>query len=85
MSVGLAKKQIVDLKIYPNPAQSFISVSGFQSDAIMVYRIIDLNGRTIITSTLTSDATVKIETGMLPKGIYLLIVDDHPPVKFIKD
>lgn len=83
--VGLAKKQIVDLKIYPNPAQSFISVSGFQSDAIMVYRIIDLNGRTIITSTLTSDATVKIETGMLPKGIYLLIVDDHPPVKFIKD
>jgi hypothetical protein len=57
--------------LYPNPAQSYVSV--FMKDAkvgdtMVVY---DLNGRAVLRATVEGPVT-KLMVGALPSGMYVL-------------
>ena len=56
------------LNIYPNPATDFIMVEG----AIEAFQLTDLTGKMMLTGQNRHNNVVRIETGDLPKGIYLL-------------
>lgn len=72
----------VDEDVYPNPFQNEINI---KLDQPAEYKIIDINGRTLLKGTLTS--LDRINTESLPMGIYILdlkIDDKHTVKKLVK-
>lgn len=70
------------LKLYPNPANSYIEISGIEGAS--EYIIFDVNGRKIKSGELMSD-TSKIDIQHLEKGVYFIKIDGTINLKFIKD
>lgn len=62
-------------KIYPNPVQDRILVSG-KTENIKIAQIIDWSGRSIITEKLPFKNKTNISVQNLQPGIYLLKLDD---------
>lgn len=59
----------VDVQVFPNPFKDELNVNLSTNDAVN-YRIIDLNGRTLLSGELYQSGT--IDSGILSKGLYLL-------------
>ena len=55
------------IKIYPNPAKNFISISGLSSDNIQV-KILDLSGKELIRAVISNKS--QIDISQLKPGIY---------------
>lgn len=66
------------LRLYPNPAEDHIRVSGLEET--QRFRISDLNGRTLKTGTLEIDGVLDVSE--LASGIYFLKTGDFPLMKF---
>ena len=74
--------EVLDVVIYPNPADDFISVKGLEEFS---YRIFDLNGVLIDSGYDRSDRT--IDTSRLKPGLYIIdFMKDggHISKKFVK-
>lgn len=69
-SVGLA------LEVYPNPATSYISISGLNAESNGVFELRGIDGRLVcnwtITTTTMSDLRLDLPSEC-PKGLYFLI------------
>lgn len=64
-----------EIRIYPNPASNFVTISGDKSVIGKEYTVLDLTGRLIITGSVTSEnTTISIED--LPAGMYYLNLRD---------
>ena len=60
-----------NLSIYPNPANSMVTISVSEQLASTTATVIDLNGRTVATFTLT-DNTATFDVSSLAKGAYFV-------------
>jgi hypothetical protein len=71
--VGMEEESIDagPLSIYPNPTDGMVTIS---ATAGAQMRIIDMTGRTIMVSTMSSDL-MYIDLSAQPKGIYLMRID----------
>jgi len=79
------EKQI-DLKIYPNPASSFITVRNLTELNSIDLQIIDITGKVLIQSNLSNNETV-IDVNSLSSGVYFIIANNMEYIiryKFIK-
>ncbi|PQJ79107.1 T9SS type A sorting domain-containing protein [Polaribacter porphyrae] len=74
-----------DLKFYPNPAKDFIQLKGIDNVDILKFKITNVLGKEILTSTLNDN---KIDVSSLNSGIYILTVqldNSSKNIKFIKE
>jgi hypothetical protein len=58
-------------KIYPNPAQSKITIEGYQNQ-FYSFEIFDLSGRKMMAKTEINSNRFMIDVGQLLPGIYFL-------------
>ena len=77
--VSINDIQLPTITLLPNPATTYLTVSGLQSPSIEIY---DLKGRCLITTPSHLEAT-SINISSLPAGLYLLKSGNHT-AKFIK-
>lgn len=69
--------------ISPNPSQSYINLDDLDQSAIgNTYRIYGVTGDCLLRGVL--DDTYRISISALPLGHYVLKMDGHQPLKFIK-
>ncbi len=75
----------IQLSIFPNPATKILYAT-INSDIYLndFYKIIDIDGRTVITGLITSK-NLEIDVEGLEKGLYLLKMPHLKPTKFIKN
>lgn len=69
-----------EIKIYPNPVNEQLSVTGIAND--QSYEIFSVDGKRVKSGTLSSKNSINVNA--LPKGVYLLKVADKN-LKFIKE
>lgn len=72
----LATEEIIktDLSVtaYPNPTNDLITISSNPNNKINTIAIIDIDGRTVKTSTFTMNSAIEMNIGDLPLGMYLM-------------
>ena len=68
---GIKEIESNNLKIYPNPANNFVSIDGIDAGEMII--ITDLNGRKLI-STIASSTSETVDISGLPTGIYVISV-----------
>lgn len=61
----------LDLKIYPNPFNSYIKISG--TERIIRFEITDILGKVLMSNEIRGDDEV-VETSRLKQGIYLIVL-----------
>ncbi len=67
------KKIISECKLFPNPANNFISFNSFSGNGIIHYSIINLYGQTILENDTHNHS---IDVSELPAGQYILTLQD---------
>ncbi|MCB0605634.1 MAG: T9SS type A sorting domain-containing protein [Saprospiraceae bacterium] len=76
------------LSIFPNPTQSFITISlSSNIDLPCYYSVIDMRGQIIVNPTEMNQKEKNVDISTLPHGIYILQVSTHAGIiteKFIK-
>lgn len=77
-NVGLTSENLPEVKVFPNPASSLLTISspaGFQKARL---RITDLQGKTLHNISLNSNLkSQEVETGDLPNGVYFLELEQE--------
>ncbi|MBK7306510.1 MAG: PQQ-dependent sugar dehydrogenase [Chitinophagaceae bacterium] len=63
------------IDVYPNPASSYFIVYNYKETGSRIIELTDMNGRIVIRKTVTGTAS-RIETALLPNGLYILNVKD---------
>lgn len=84
-SVGIPEYDKI-VKIYPNPAQDFITVELSDNTAIDCISLYDIQGRLVETFPETSRQTTKLDVRNLPAGTYILHIAttrDHEIIRKI--
>lgn len=69
------------LKVYPNPANDFITLSGLKKEEN--YRIFNVLGTEILKGTILDSGKIEIQN--FSKGLYFLEFDNGYTIKFIKE
>lgn len=69
------------IKLYPNPAQSFIRVTNLLEET--PYSIYTITGAKVATGTCKSDVDISVED--LSSGVYLMKLNNGKTLKFIKN
>lgn len=67
------KKSNENLKLFPNPANNFISFNGFSNSSVIQYSIINLFGQ-LVKQDITYNHSIDISD--LPSGQYILSLED---------
>lgn len=81
LSINEVELTIVNLKVYPNPASDYITISGLKKTEN--YEIYNLIGQKIRKGITTNDESIDIQN--LIKGIYLLKLENGNTLKFVKE
>lgn len=79
VTLGTSENEIQKPKLYPNPSSDFIMISGIPSAK---GTIINAVGQKIIDINVDNNSPVNIS--QLAKGAYIIRLDGHTPMKFIK-
>ena len=65
----------VEVRLYPNPAKSFVTLEFEALKENTLLQILDINGRRVRTLDLKAgQETLRIDLGDLPKGVYTIMV-----------
>ena len=65
----------VEVRLYPNPAKSFVTLEFEALDENTLLQIFDINGRRVRTLDLKAGVeTLRIDLGDLPKDVYTIMV-----------
>ncbi len=65
----------VEVRLYPNPAKSFVTLEFEALKENTLLQILDLNGRKVRTFDLKAGIeTLRIDLGDLPKGVYTVMI-----------
>ncbi|WP_034040893.1 discoidin domain-containing protein [Wocania ichthyoenteri] len=74
LSIESENNDLIDLKVYPIPFMDTLNIGGFidnQSKNAHI-KLIDINGRTVISKKIDTNNKVSINTSNLSNGIYIL-------------
>lgn len=76
LSTSVTEKAAARLKLYPNPAQDFVTLEGIKEATKADLRIYDLNGRLLMHSAgqAVTGGLLHLNVQELPQGLYLLQV-----------
>ena len=78
---GVDEDGFETINLYPNPANNKIHIEGLEGEhEIQIYNAF---GMLVMTTTLQGDSEINISD--LPTGYYLMRIDNHRAVKFIKE
>ena len=78
---GVDEDGFKTINLYPNPANDKIHIEGLEGEhEIQIYNAF---GMLVMTTTLQGDSEINISD--LPTGYYLMRIDNHRAVKFIKE
>ena len=78
---GVDEDGFETINLYPNPANDKIHIEGLEGEhEIQIYNAF---GMLVMTTTLQGDSEINISD--LPTGNYLMRIDNHRAVKFIKE
>ncbi|MFZ6051831.1 lamin tail domain-containing protein [Halocola ammonii] len=66
-SIGIEENAQVELSVYPNPAQNFITVKA--SENVNFIQVINLRGKTVLEAPVAGE---KVDVSKLQEGVYLL-------------
>lgn len=71
------KEELKDrsIDVYPNPASNYIIVYNYKDAGSRMIELADLNGR-IVSRKRTAAMATRMETSLLPNGLYILRVSD---------
>ncbi len=77
---------ISDLKIYPNPGNGIIRLSGsaFENNHRKTIRVFDMNGKMVFEQDGITSSDFNINLGNQPVGIYLVQLTDNRLVQSVK-
>ena len=65
----------VEVRLYPNPAKSFVILEFEALEENTLLQILDINGRRVRTLSLKAgQETLRIDLGDLPKGVYTVML-----------
>ena len=70
LSIDDSQLALSNVKLYPNPVNNILNIELSNAIAIESVTILDLNGRTVLTSKVSS-----INTSQLQSGFYVARVD----------
>ncbi|NMH89519.1 T9SS type A sorting domain-containing protein [Flavivirga algicola] len=70
-----------EIKIYPNPTNNYISLSGLS--AAKNYTIYNVLGKKVAKGIIANNSKTNVK--FLNKGLYLLKIENHGIVKFIRE
>ncbi len=73
--------QVVEVKIYPNPAYDFITIENLNVQ-VQNLRIFDITGKVCLSSITIKDN--KIDVSDLSNGLYFIEINNTKRLKFIK-
>jgi len=76
-SLGVNNSEPNQLKIYPNPADHFITIPAQMTANQKQISLIDYSGRTVYQSAEKLDRDLNISTSQLPDGAYILKIDGN--------
>lgn len=78
ISTGLNEKlsNALSFKVFPNPANDFLSISAFNLANEATLNFVDMLGKTILTEKVYADNTIHLDVSSFKKGIYFLILHD---------
>lgn len=76
-----AEQSSANLSFYPNPAESYIRVTGLSPNARV--ELLDVNGKGLDSFVVSGEGDFSIFVQQLPKGIYFLKINEQP-YKFVK-
>ena len=78
---GVDEDGFETINLYPNPANDKIHIEGLEGEhEIQIYNAF---GMLVMTTTLQGDSEINISD--LPTGYYLMRIDNHRAMKFIKE
>lgn len=85
-SVGLDENVAPKLSLYPNPANTLVTVQTGINTLGTTYKLYDVLGRTMLSGTITTDNTI-LDISTLPSGIYVFALQGKTPasIKLIKE
>jgi hypothetical protein len=85
-TVGSMEENLVEIKLYPNPAHNFIQIEMDESLIGTNYQLIDASGKVIISGTMNS-VNYTIDISNLSKGNYSVISTEAKfgLVRFVKN
>jgi hypothetical protein len=85
-SVGLDENVAPKLSLYPNPANTLVTVQTGINALGTTYKLYDVLGRTMLSGTITTDNTI-LDISTLPSGIYVFALQGKTPasIKLIKE
>ncbi|MGZ6539173.1 MAG: T9SS type A sorting domain-containing protein, partial [Bacteroidia bacterium] len=63
-----------ELKIYPNPANSLVTISTDENDLIKFVRLYDVVGSVVKEFSVSNTSTIQLNVSEMPKGFYSLEV-----------
>lgn len=85
LSVGVFNENVLNLKVYPNPAQDFIAIQSNLLNRNLKLELINELGQVVLRSEITQGSTLSImETHTLYNGIYFLKVSENNNTKTYK-
>lgn len=80
---GFGNEGITELRVFPNPAQDFISVWQSGKEGALPYTLTDIQGRILSKGTLNPGSTL-LNIGFLPASSYQISVGGSS-IRFIKE
>jgi hypothetical protein len=63
------------ISIYPNPTQNNINVKFEETISNASYRLIDVAGREVVTSTLNGVSSLNLDLSNQNNGVYFLMIN----------
>lgn len=76
--VGISQKNKFDVSVYPNPAKDFITIElPFREVSVFNIKLYDCYGKLLQTATSENTKSVSIPLHNLPKGIYVLVINNN--------
>lgn len=70
------------VSVYPNPVKELLTIENIEKN--LAVKIYDLSGKLILEKK-SDNKKIMLETGILQKGQYILVVEKHQPYIFIKE
>ena len=82
-NLSVQEETLPMVKIYPNPANSVMTVENIDLDATII--IYDTLGRTVRSFINDQTNLYTIDVEALTKGMYFMSIDNRQPIQFIKN
>jgi hypothetical protein len=77
--LGVEEFSIDDVNVYPNPVREVLKINS-KLDSIPLLKVFSIDGKLLIT-----EKTKDLSVNQLPKGVYILKINNKLPMKFIKE